>query len=404
MRYKLLAIWLFFTTILSAQTEEKPTIKIKGLVKADYIFDSRQNVEGREGFYIVYPKPKVYDANGLDINAQPSANQYGMTTRIGLEGSGVDVFNAKSYALIETDFTGPSNAHNNVLRLRHAYIRLDWEKTSLLVGQYWSPTDVPEMIPNILSLNTGTPMHAFSRGPQIRVTQKTGAIKWVAVAYAQRDFASNGPEGASSIYLRNAVLPDLSLQSQFVHSKGIVGLGINYKQLKFNSFTSDGKLLSDRLASWSALAFAHFKTQAWDFKVQGVWGQDLSDHLLLGGAAVSSVDSLNAKISYTNVGAYSVWSSVFYKVKGWEFGGFLGYAANLGSNLEIAGPNYARGNNIEYVYRVSPQWYYHIKNLIIANEWEYTVAAYGTPDKFGKVNQSDEVGNFRFTLSLIYIF
>lgn len=85
-------------------------------------------------------------------------------------------------------------------------------------------------------------------------------------------------------------------------------------------------------------------------------------------------------------------------------GVFGGYAYNLGSQNEIVGPSYARGADIAYVYRVSPQWYYQVKNLILANEWEYTVAAYGRPDQFGMVQDTYEVGNLRFTLSMIYKF
>ncbi len=87
-----------------------------------------------------------------------------------------------------------------------------------------------------------------------------------------------------------------------------------------------------------------------------------------------------------------------------KIGGFGGYIQNLGSKNEIIGPFYGRGNDIHHVYRFSPQWSYKIKNLIIANEWEYTVAAYGTPDEFGLVEDTYEVTNLRFTLSLIYAF
>ena len=390
--------------LIMAQEPKKKNIKLEfsGFVKADYIFDSRQNIEGREGFYIAYPKPIELDANGVDINDHPSANQYGMTTRLGVKALGPEIFNAKTMAYIETDFTGPSNAHNNSLRLRHAYIRLEWEKTSFLMGQYWHPNNVAEMLPLVLSLNTGAPMHAFSRGPQMRLTQMTGPVKWVAVAYSQRDFTSKGPEGVSSIYLRNSAIPDLSLQAHFSHKSIFTGAGINYKQLNFRSFTLDNQLLNDNLASLSTLAFIKFENKTWDLRLQTVWGENLHDHLMLGGVAVSNVDTTNATIEYTNLSASSLWATAYYKFDRLKVGVFGGYIATLGSKKEITGPVYARGHDIKYVYRISPQWSYTIKNLIIANEWEYTVAAYGTPNSFGKVNNAYEVGNLRFTLSMIY--
>lgn len=394
---------LFLLSIGQVEKNNPVKIKLKGFVKADYIFDSRQNVEAREGFYIMYPKPMVKDANGIDINDKASANQYAMTTRLGLHIDGPEIFGAKTGGLIETDFTGPSNIQNNALRLRHAYITFDWGKTSILMGQYWHPLDVPEMMPTVLSLNTGSPMHSFSRGPQIRLTQMTGPVKWIAVAYSQRDYVSTGPEGPSSVYLRKAVLPDLSLQAQFSHKHFFAGAGLNYKELYYQSFTNDNKMMSDQPGAFSFIAFTKYETLKWDFRIQGVYGANLYDHLMLGGTAVSLADSVNAQIEYTNLKASSVWATIFFKYKGWKFGGFGGYIQNLGSDQEIVGAVYGRGQDIHHVYRLSPQWSYKIKNLIIANEWEYTVAAYGTPDEFDKVMDTYEVGNLRFTFSLIYL-
>lgn len=399
--------WFILLSPLSviAQDEDKSKTKLEmsGFVKADYVFDTRQNVEAREGFYIAYPKSIVEDANGVDINAHPSANQYAMTTRLGLKAIGPQILNAKSNAYIESDFTGPSNATNNTLRLRHAYIRLDWENTSFLMGQYWHPLDVPEMLPLVLSLNTGAPMHSFSRGPQIRIAHKTGPIKWVAVAYSQRDYTSIGPEGRSSVYLRNSAIPDLSLQAQFTHKTVFAGAGINYKKLNFRSFTLDNQLLTDDLTSLSALAFIKYETTKWDFRFQTIWGENLYNHLMLGGVAIIKTDSNRALIEYGNLSAISAWATVYYKFDKLKIGVFGGYISNLGSASEITGPVYARGFDIDYIYRISPQWSYKIKNLIIANEWEYTVAAYGNPNSYGKVLDTYKVSNLRFTFSLIYL-
>lgn len=405
MRIKILGLLFCLPLMIWAQEEEneKINVKLHGFVKADYVFDSRQNVEGREGFYIAYPKAVILDANGVDINDHPSSNQYGMTTRLGLTADGVSVLNAQVKAFMEGDFTGPSNAHNNTLRLRHAYIKLDWTRTSLLMGQYWHPNDVPEMIPKILSLNTGAPMHSFSRGPQIRITQSTGPVKWIAVAYAQRDFASTGPQGVSSSYLRDGLIPDLSLQIHYAHKTLFAGVAINYKRLHFRSFTWDNQLMTDDLPALSALAFIKIKHQKWDLRLQGVWGENLYDHLMLGGTAIGFSDSARAHIEYTNISSVSAWTTVYYQFNKLKVGVYGGYAKNQGSKNEIQGPIYARGADIDYVYRISPQWYYQIKNLIIANEWEYTVAAYGSADSFGKVQDTYEVGNLRFTLSLIYV-
>ncbi len=216
------ALVLLITTLifisLRASSQEEPNkykVSLSGFVRADAIFDSRQVLEAREGFLLFYPKKPLLDPNGKDIHAKPTLNQYAMTTRLTAKATGPDVLGAKVLALIEGDFTGASNAENNSLRLRHAYISLQWTKTRLLVGQYWHPLDLPEMIPNVLSLNTGAPFHSFSRQPQIRLDYKQGQFNFVAVASSQRDYVNNGPQGSTSVYLRNSVVPNLHGQVHY---------------------------------------------------------------------------------------------------------------------------------------------------------------------------------------------
>ena len=96
-----------------------------GYVRGEALFDTRQIVEAREGYLLFYPKRPVFDPDGNDVNAQPSFNQYAMTTRLSVKVKGVDLLGARSMAFVEGDFTGASNAENNSLRLRHAYMALN---------------------------------------------------------------------------------------------------------------------------------------------------------------------------------------------------------------------------------------------------------------------------------------
>jgi hypothetical protein len=98
----------------------KPTLTWSGFVKAEGMYDTRQVVEAREGYLLLYPKKVVLDKNGEDINAHGSFNQYAMTARLTAKVTGPDVLGAKASVLIEGDFTGASNSENNSFRLRHA--------------------------------------------------------------------------------------------------------------------------------------------------------------------------------------------------------------------------------------------------------------------------------------------
>jgi hypothetical protein len=178
-----------------AAQENEPTIKFSGFVKTDVIYDNRQNENLREGHFLLYPLNEALDKNGADTNANGSFNMLSIQTRLQVLATGPEVMGAKSSGYFEAEFFGSTDANINSFRLRHAWIKLDWENTSILAGQYWHPMFITDCFPGTVSFNTGAPFQPFSRNPQIRLTQKIGAISLSGTANTQRDFQSPGPEG-----------------------------------------------------------------------------------------------------------------------------------------------------------------------------------------------------------------
>ena len=107
---------------------------------------------------------------------------------------------------------GNSEADVNGFRLRHAFINLDWDNTSLLIGQTWIPMFITEAFPNQIGSNGGAPFQPFGRNPQIKLTQRIGKFSVIGALMTQRDYVSTGPNGSSSEYMRNSVLPAFDLQ------------------------------------------------------------------------------------------------------------------------------------------------------------------------------------------------
>lgn len=108
-------------------------------------------------------------------------------TRIGLKIDGPQIAGAKSSGVIESDFSGGLPAVGigedfGVLRLRLAFMRLDWKDTSVEAGQDWT-VFAPN---NPVSLGAvGAPEFAgsgnlFARIPQIRFQQRwlQGKLSW----------------------------------------------------------------------------------------------------------------------------------------------------------------------------------------------------------------------------------
>lgn len=406
--YRILtSLFLLLIAFLTAEAQDNKTaykLSVTGFVRADAIFDSRQVVEAREGFLLFYPKKPVFDPNGKDVNARPTFNQYAMTTRLTAKATGPEVLGAGIQALIEGDFTGASNAENNSFRLRHAYISMQWAKTRLIAGQYWHPLDLPEMIPNVLSLNTGAPFHSFSRQPQVRVDYKSGALNFVAVAASQRDYVNNGPSGNSSVYMRNSILPNLHAQLQFKKDGLFAGAGLDYKMLTPRLLTDSLYAADESLNCLSYTGFISYTAGKLALKAQYTRGQALNDHLMMGGYGVSEIDQQTARRDYTPLTYDAVWLNTAYLSGKWQPSVFLGYTKNLGAQKAITGPVYARDADIDYVYRIAPMVTFVTGKFNFVAEVEYTVAAYGNNDNMMRVTESEETGNIRIGLGAVYSF
>jgi hypothetical protein len=397
-------LWLLPLLCLSQEPQNPYKFTLTGFVRADALFDSRQAVEAREGFLLFYPKQSVFDAEGNDINSKASFNQYTMSSRLGAKVNGPDLLGAKAFALIEGDFTGASNAENNSMRLRHAYISLQWKTTRLLLGQYWHPLDVPEMIPAVLALNTGAPFHSFSRQPQVRVDQKIGKLNVVGVASSQRDYVNNGPDGNSSVYLRNSAIPNLHAQMQYKHNWLFGGAGIDYKQLLPRLITEKNFISNESVNCLSYILFANAKPGFLNIKAQYTLNHALNDHLMMGGFGVSAIDQETDRRTYEPLEWHAAWINISYTKSNWQPSVFAGYTVDKTEEGLINGPVYARNADIDHVYRIAPMITYIEKKFSLCCELEYTVAAYEGNEEELVIVKKKETGMLRVNLAAVYSF
>lgn len=410
-----------------SQDEKKFGIKFSGFVKTDIFFDSRQTVDARDGQFLLYPKNEVLDINGEDINAKTKFNMLSIQTRLKGTITGPDVFGAKTSGVIEGAFFGNIGSDLNGFRLRHAFVKLTWEKSELLVGQYWHPMFVTSCFPGTVSFNTGVPFQPFARNPQVRFTKKFGKVNLIGAILTQADFSDSGPKPgnlgveSSTRYLINSATPELNLRLEYKSDNIFFGAGINYKNLmprlqvestNINYPEGVNVKTNEKVAGTSYFAYFKFKTKPVTVKLYGVSGQLMTSMIMLGGYAehqfiyedINNNPGINTNITYTPISTTSTWIDVHTNGKTWQVGLFGGYTQNMGSKDDIEGAYYARGSDIKYVYRVSPRLIYSIKKFRIAPELEYTVAAYGIKDEKGVVHDTIEIGNFRFLLGVYFFF
>lgn len=387
-----------------------------GFVKTDYWIDSRSVVAAREDLFLLYPANVLHDANGKDIHGDPVFNFSAITSRLATHIDGPDAFGAKVTGFIEADFSGVTNADINGFRLRHAYIKMQWERWGLMLGQWWHPMFGTAVVPTVVSLNTGAPFQPFIRNPQATLTYDHGYSRWLFSAIAQRDNASDGPDGPSPKYIRNATLPNVHLQWYRTKDAFTAGLAADYKVIRprthlFLPETGETYHTSATLGTFAFMAYGRYRYEKLDIKAKTIYGQNLSEHLMMGGYA-ESFSSQKGAYKYTPLNHFAAWANVLYGDRVLA-GLFLGYGKNLGASKNLIADNepgttpvnyYGRGHNIAYLYRIAPSVTFNSGRLALCTELEYTAAAYGSPDLKGKVQDHKETGNWRLLFTALYFF
>ncbi len=390
-------------------------VRVSGYVKHESFADSRQVVGFQDDQVLLYPEKKLLDSYCQDINARGQFDMVAIQTRLRLEADGPKIGGAKSCATIEADFYGKAGI-SNIVRMRHAFLKLAWEKVSVLGGQYWHPLYVPRADPRTLSFNGGMPMETFSRNPQLRITYKLGShVDFIFAASSELDSPSDGPIGSSTTYMRDAVVPMLDGQIQGHYHEHLFGAGIDFKRIIPRLQTNTGVKAHESLNSISAIAYAALYWEKVSTINKVMFLQNPTDLNTTGGYAVHCVDAVDDHRNYTNLNAIAWWNDTeinYHKsfVPGW----FIGFIKNLGSHTTIlqnvTDSNgtitdqriFGTGTDIDYVFRISPRLKWKAQNFMFGAEIEYTRAAFGTIANDGDVINTTPVGNVRLLLTLFY--
>ncbi len=401
---------LFFIAFSTLAIAQEPTkLKVYGFVSNDFFYNSRQNVEMVDGIIQLFPKPIELNAAGVDKNAVAQAEMLSVNSRIGVDLTGAPILGAKSSGKIEADFAG-FGTYYYVFRIRQAFMKLNWEKTELLVGQTWHPL-FGSIVPTTFSANAGGPFQPFNRSPQVRVKESLSkTLSLTAAALYEMQYASQGPAGTSNTYMKNAIAPDLFVGLENKTKHWTLGVGADFKTLK------PEQLNDATISSLSASAYAQYVNGKLQLKGKTTYGENLSDQLMLGGYGVSKYASDSATVlSYTNLKSMNTWVNLVYGTK-LQVGLLLGAANNLGSNdnfdlrkgkkMTAYGYSFydASQQVLDHLYRIAPQVSYNLSNFKFGLELDYTTASYGAMQRDGSAKNTYSVSNNRVLASVMYIF
>lgn len=396
---------------------------LAGFVRHSSFADSRQVVSSQQGLYLFFPEKKIYDACGKDINARGQSNMCVLDTSLHMRVQNTACEPIIMRGVLNVDFIGPVGFVRNVrsvfantgaLRMRFAYAEIEKDWWTFTAGQLWTPMYLPCCAPDTVSYNNGSPIDPYTWIPQIRFTTRHDRFTFVAVASSQLIYPSLGPQGATPLYIRRAMMPNMHFQAQARVKEHTFCAGIDILRLAPRIVTTKGYKVHESIMSarFFALASLRFGRVHCNMKVLAM--QNPSDLLATGGYAVRTVNPTTDRRTYANLRTAGAWMDIAYKAA-IEPGLFVGGIKNLGADTHIIksierSPGiveptlYSYAPDIGYIARVSPRVRFFWDTIELGLELEYTRASYGTVTCEGKVANATSVGNVRFVSALTYTF
>ena len=426
----------------AADKPQKVQIKPYGFVRNYLVLDSRKTVAVCGGDYVMIPYDEDWNiteaeeaailASGatpddkytlrFDRNATPQTHFQALSSRFGLQLWGPQLMGANSSGKIEADFAGFGTT-NTVLRLRLAYMQLDWhgEQTShsLLAGQDWHPLS-GNIMPEVLGMAAGAPFRPHSRTPQLRYELSHGLLRFMAAALYQFQYTSPGPDGESAKYAKQGLIPELFLGIGLRNEKFYAQLGADWTSLMLYDEVGLSPTvpmqLKTRCNSLSPTLYFQYTPGLFSLKMRTTLAENLGHLNMLSGYAMAVSPNDPTSIDYRPLRASVSYLDLAYG-KRWRTNLLLGYHKNLGlTDGHSIGVSTSGGpaiymkkgiNNINSIYRIAPSISYNTQAFNIGLEYEWTAVTYGDLQPDGTVADNanlHKVANSRICLLMKYNF
>ena len=443
---------------ISAGFAQNKAVKteIYGFVRNYFTYDSRESVSGTADLFYYLPKD-VNMKDGMDLNAESSFRFVSLTSRLGVDVTGYNIGNVHFSAKIEGDFySGLSNSSNAnasayfpsntkisgtaTARLRQAFATVTWKElgnekknsVALKMGQAWHPMAAD--MPHIFSLEAGAPFGPFSRTPLVQMDANLGS-NWVVSASAlwQMQYQSQGPVGASALYMKYGMTPEMYAAVAYKNKGFLLRLGADLLSIKPRVLgtvaapTEDNPdalktvKVTDRKTSLLYYMYVQYTDKKFAVKAKTTYGQG-GEHMNLMSGYAKVGENEDGSWEYASLRNSSSWLSMTYGKK-WQGVLFLGYVRNFGLAEPVKegfikkDDVYFCGNgfsNINQMYRINPQLIYNIGKLNLGIEYQWTAVQYGKYSKVAEISVlnaralADQdlhwVGNHRVNMMMKYNF
>ena len=387
--------------------------KLYGFIRNYFIYDSRESKSGTSDLFYYMPlDSKMNEDKTLDLNDHGSFRFVALTSRVGLDVTGYQMGDVHFGAKFEADFYAGLSSSSNAnatkyfpgntsisgtaqMRLRQAYATVTWkdlplndsEKASvgLKIGQAWHPMGAD--FPHVFSLEVGAPFGPFSRTPLVQMDANLGK-NWVVTAAAlwQMQYNSQGPIGASAIYMKYGMTPEMYAAVAYKNNGFLVRAGADLLSIKPRVYGQvDGVTVkvSDRKTSLLYYIYSQYNKGKFGLKLKSTFGEG-GEHMNLMSGYAKVGENADGSWEYASLRSSSTWLSMIYGKK-WQGVLMLGYTKTLGladplegniatSNVYFCGNGFS---NINQIYRINPQVVYNIGKMNVGLEYQWTAVQYG---------------------------
>ena len=388
--------------------DSKPQLKWYGFIRNFYALDTRESVAGTEDFFYYVPKDVNLNSEGDDLNANTNFKFAALTSRLGVDVVGYEFNGWKMGAKIEADFYNGLSATGNdpytkssltgtaVFRLRQAFATVSNDKWTFKAGQAWHPMAAD--MPDVFSLNTGSPFGPFSRTPLVSAEYNVASgISVTLASIWQQQYTSAGPYGSSANYIRNGG-SEWYLGVNCKADDLLVRLGANALWITPRVADAAGLKVDESLCEMTAFLYAQYKAGNFTAKLKSVLAQGGEQINLNGGYGICGVKDDGRSLEYAPTLNSSTWVSLQYRMDAWQYILFGGYVQNLGTSKALtqsvasllpgvpaapAGMYFYKNSfdNMNAMWRLTPTVIRNFGKLALGIEYEMTGVAYGDKSK-----------------------
>lgn len=385
-----------------AQDNENELKKeISGRIWYQMYYDTYQVVESRDGILLFYPER----ADSAKVNEAGKLGSSAFFSRARIKFSGTEAFGAKVSGMVEGDFIGTSQNYVAQLRLRHAFVKLDWERASVLMGQYWHPIVSTDVSPTC-QIVANIPFYPLNRSPQVSFTYKlSDKFRVNAAAIVNSYHRSSGDIDMQ----RNAGIPEFAGKLDYKTDNLVWGINGGIKTLQPRIVTNSGSPTSKKISTPYIGAYSKVSLRPITVRGQLVYGQNLTHFVMLGGMGAKGDTTGVDDYGYSAIKTLTFWGDIQTNGKKIRPGVMFGYTQLLGATDEYyALSDMTRGGDISKLWRIAPRIDFLANRIKLGAEVDYTSAVYaeenGHDSKYKVTSEEEPVVDIRFILTAAYNF